>query len=86
MSDLVRVRLDNGVEKNVGRVFAERRGLTVLEESATRPDGKTRRETRNGGRPVKKKTSVDREVAAKQEKHEAAESSAPETNAEEAAE
>lgn len=66
MGDLVRVRLDNGVEKNVGRAFAERLGLTVLDEPALRGDGSPRKETRNGGRPMKKKTSATEAVAVKE--------------------
>lgn len=84
MSDLVRVRLDNGVEKNVGRPYAVKHGLTVLDEPTHRGDGKPRRETRNGGRPMKTKTSVAKKAAEKQNQHEVAESSAPETEAEEA--
>lgn len=61
--ELVRVRL-NGVEKNVGAVFAEKHGLTVLEESAYRPDGQPRATTREGGRRQKPKTSVAKKATA----------------------
>jgi hypothetical protein len=67
MSDLVRVRLD-GVEKNVGRAFAERFELEVLDEPTSRPDGTPRRTTRRRGRPMKPKTTVAKEAAAKLEK------------------
>jgi hypothetical protein len=65
MADLVRVRLD-GVEKNVGRVFAEKHGLDVLDESALRGDGQPRLSTREGGRRRKPKTSVAKKAAEKQ--------------------
>lgn len=62
MADLVRVRLD-GVEKNVGRSFAEANKLEVLDESPYRGDGRPRPTTRKGGRPMKPKTSVAKQVA-----------------------
>lgn len=64
MAELVRVRI-NGIEKNVGRGFAEAKGLDVLDEPTHRADGSLRGETRSGGRPAKKKTSVAKEAAAK---------------------
>ena len=57
MSDLVRVRL-NGVEKNVGRTFAEANELEVLDEPTRNLDGTLRATTRANGRPRKPKTSV----------------------------
>ena len=64
MPDLVRVAI-NGVEKNVGRGFAEAKGLELLDEPTHTPDGRPRPTTRAGGRRVKKKTSVAKEAAAK---------------------
>lgn len=64
MAELVRVRI-NGIEKNVGRGFAEAKGLDVLDEPTRNPDGSLRDSTRTGGRRVKKKTSVAKEAAAK---------------------
>ena len=64
MADLVRVRL-NGVEKNVGRAFAEANDLEVLDESAYSAAGRPRRTTRVGGRPRKPHTSVAELVAEK---------------------
>ena len=65
MPDLVRVVIGD-VEKNVGRGFAKAKGLTVLNEPTHTGDGRPRPATRSGGRPVKKKTSVAKEAAAKQ--------------------
>lgn len=65
MADLVRVRL-NGVEKNVGKAFAEAHKLDVLDEPTHGRDGQPRRDTRAGGRPVKPKTSVAKKAAEKQ--------------------
>ncbi|MCD4535643.1 hypothetical protein LRP67_16240 [Nocardioides sp. cx-169] len=64
MADLVRVRLD-GVEKNVGREFADAYDLEVLDESPYRGDGQLRPTTRKGGRPRKPKTTVADQAAAK---------------------
>lgn len=64
MADLVRVRLD-GFEKTVGRTFAEKYDLDVLDEPATRADGSVRTETRIGGRRTKPKTTVSQEAAKK---------------------
>lgn len=66
MAELVRVRLDSGVEKNVGRDFADLHDLTVLDEPVHNDDGTLRGETRNGGRAAKKKTTVAEAAAAKQ--------------------
>lgn len=66
MADLVRVRTESGQEINVGRGFAERHDLTVLDEPALRGDGRPRRATRKNGRPNKPKTSVAAQVAEKQ--------------------
>lgn len=65
MSDLSRVRLENGAEKNVGAEFARTRELTVLEEPTHFGDGTPRATTRNGGRRKKQKTSVAKSAAAK---------------------
>ena len=82
MADLVRVRL-NGIEKNVGRTFAERHDLEVLDEPTTNPDGSLRPTTRAGGRRVKPKTSVAKKAAEKKQDKAA---SAPAMTAEEATE
>lgn len=50
---LVRVRLTNGRETNVGANWAEINGLEVLDEPTHRGDGTPRRATRKAGRPVK---------------------------------
>lgn len=63
--DLVRARLDGGIEKNVSRAFATTHKLEVLDEPTTNRDGSPRPATRAGGRPVKKKTSVAKQAAAK---------------------
>lgn len=63
--DLVRARLENGVEKSVGREFAELVGLKVLDESAFNGDGTVREDTRKGGRPMKPKTTVAERATAK---------------------
>lgn len=62
---LVRVRFDGGVEKNVSAALAKKAGLTVLDEPTHNPDGSVRGETRNGGRPAKKKTTVAQAAAKK---------------------
>lgn len=65
MSDLVRVRI-NGFEKNVGRTFAEStEGVEILDEPTHRDDGAPRETTREGGRPVKPRTTVAKKAAAK---------------------
>lgn len=64
MANLVRVRL-NGVEKNVGRAYAEAHGLEVLDEPTRDRAGALRRTTRAGGRKSKPKTSVAKKVAEK---------------------
>ena len=64
MPDLVRVVIGD-VEKNVGRGFAEAKGLKVLDEPTHTGDGRPRPATRLGGRPVKPKTSVAKKAAAK---------------------
>lgn len=66
---LVRVRLPDGTEKNVGDEFAASVGLNVLDgESTHNPDGTLRGETRSGGRQIKEKTSVADAAAKKKEK------------------
>lgn len=74
MPDLVRAVVGD-IEKNVGRAFAEAKGLEVLDEPTTRPDGSLRPTTRVGGRRVKPKTTVEAEAkkkpAAKTEKADA---------------
>lgn len=79
-SDLVRARLENGVEKSVGREFAELTGLEVLDESALNGDGTVREDTRKGGRPQKPHTTVAESAAAKKQ------AAAPALTAEEATE
>lgn len=64
MPDLVRAVV-GAVEKNVGRAFAEAKGLEVLDQPTHTPDGRPRPATRRGGRPVKRKTTVATEAAAK---------------------
>ena len=73
MADLVRVRLD-GVEKNVGRAFAEKNSLNVLDESAFRDDGQPRATTREGGRKHKPKKSVAKKATEKKAAEKQAES------------
>lgn len=63
--ELVRARI-GGIEKNVGRKFAEAHGLDVLDEPTTRADGRLRGETRPGGRALKKRTTVAEAAAAKE--------------------
>jgi hypothetical protein len=79
---LVRVRLENGRETNVGTAWAEINDLTVLDEPTHNGDGTPRRETRTKSRRVKPKTSVSAEAARKKNRGGAA--SAP--TAEEATE
>lgn len=64
MGDLVRVRI-NGVEKNVGRGFAAKHDLEVIEEPTHANGGQARKTTRKGGRPLKPKTTVAAAAAAK---------------------
>lgn len=62
---LVRARI-NGVEKNLGKAFAESTdGIEILDEPTHNPDGSARGETRADGRPAKPRTTVDRSAAAK---------------------
>jgi hypothetical protein len=64
MSDLVRVRLENGMETNVSPALAEIAGLTPLDEPTHNPDGTTRPDTK-GGRTPKPKASVADKAAEK---------------------
>lgn len=80
MPDLVRVRLD-GVEKNVGKAFAAKHGLTVLDEPTQNGDGSLRGSTRKNGRRAKPKTTVDQSATAKKKA-----ASKPASTAEEATE
>lgn len=63
MAELVRAVIGDQ-ELNVGRAYAEKKRLKVLDEPTHRPDGRPRPATRRGGRPDKPKTTVD-EAAAK---------------------
>lgn len=67
-SGLVRVRLQNGHETNVGRLHAEVCGLEVLDEPTHRGDGTTRPATRRDARPMKPKTSVSQEAEKKKKR------------------
>ena len=49
---------------NVGQAHAEATGMTVLDESAYRPDGSLRATSRANGRPSKPKTTVAKKAAA----------------------
>lgn len=60
----VRVRIGN-TETNVGKAFAEAKGLDVLDEPTHNPDGSPRAATRKGGRPRKPRTSVAEAAASK---------------------
>jgi hypothetical protein len=62
---LVRVRLENGMETNVGAEHAANSGLTILDEPTHRGDGTLRPRTRRNGRRNKPKTSVSDEAARK---------------------
>lgn len=62
MTDLVRAVLGD-FEKNVGRAYAEAKGLKILDEP-THIHGNSRRTTRKG-RPAKPKTTVAAEAAKK---------------------
>lgn len=63
--NLVRVLVDDQ-EVNVSADWAKARGLKVLKDEATHnPDGTVRRPTRKGGRPLKPKTTVAEQAAAK---------------------
>lgn len=66
INDLVRVRIGD-VEKNMGRAFAESLGddVEILDQPTSTPDGRLREDTRHDGRPIKPKTSVATEAAAK---------------------
>ena len=81
MSDLVRVRLPNGHETNMGRVHAEVSGLEILDEPTHRGDGTTRPATRRNSRPMKPRTSVSQEAEKKKKNRGATEAA---SNAEEA--
>lgn len=63
MTDLVRVRIGAN-ETAVGRSFAEKHDLTILDEPALTPDGRLRADTHNGRR-VKPKTTVAKSAAKK---------------------
>lgn len=65
---LVRVRLDTGMELNLGADYAADNGLTVLDESAYKGDGTPRPPTRRNGRRNKPRTSVSNEAARKKTK------------------
>ncbi len=62
--ELVRVRF-NGVEKNMGRSFAEATGVEVLDDPTTRGDRTARPTTREGGRRRQPKTTVAKSAAEK---------------------
>lgn len=62
---LVRVRMPNGLETNVGQAWAKAEGLEILDEPAARPDRSPREQTRAKGRKRKPKTSVSAEAAKK---------------------
>ena len=64
MADLVRVRIDNR-ELNLGRSFAEKHNLTVLDEPVEEVHGRPKSPTRTGGRRVKPKTSAAKKAATK---------------------
>lgn len=64
---LVLVRL-NGQDVPVSAAFAKAKGLDVLDESTTKPDGSKRGRSRASGRPAKPRASVAKKVAEKQEK------------------
>lgn len=62
--ELVRVVIGD-VETNVGRAYAKKHGLSVLDGEPThRDDGRQRPDTRRG-RPVKPKTTVAEAAAVK---------------------
>jgi hypothetical protein len=61
--DLVRVR-ENGIEHNEGRARALALGLEILDEP-THIYGNRRPANRVGGRPVKPRTTVAKQAAAK---------------------
>lgn len=70
MAEIVRALVptaDGDRAVNVGRAHAERKGYKVLDEATVTRSGNPRRETRENGRPAKKKTSVAKEAAAKKE-------------------
>lgn len=67
-NELVRVRVD-GVEKNLGRAYAESTdGVEILDEPVRNRDGSMRAETRAGGCPAKPRTTVAKKAAAKKKK------------------
>ena len=70
MAELVRARLDGGVEKNVSDALAKKAGLTVLDESTRNADGTLRGDIRRAGRPRKQKTTVAQAAAEKADKKE----------------
>jgi hypothetical protein len=59
MPDLVRVRLPDGTETNVGASFAASHGLTVLDKAALDRAGRPVREKRQVNRKAAKKTTGD---------------------------
>lgn len=65
MSDFVLVRHENGIVAPVSRALAERRGLDVVPGDAVDATGRPVRPVRDGGRPVKPKTSVAEKAAEK---------------------
>lgn len=61
--ELVRVRIGD-IETNMGRVRAEKIGAEILDdESARRPDGRLRRDSRKGGRRLKPKVPIKKAAA-----------------------
>lgn len=74
--ELVRVALGD-VEKNVGRNYAEKNNLKILDEPLVREDGRKIGTTRRGGRPAKPKTTVAKQAAAKKAATKTAESNPP---------
>ena len=62
MQELVRAVVGDQ-EVNVGRAYAEAKGLKVLDEPTHRPDGRPRPETRRGGRPNKPRQGIETTVA-----------------------
>lgn len=77
MTDLVRVQI-GGIEKNVGRGFAERHKLPIINESTEHRGGRPRQATRSGGRQMKRKTSVAAAAAEKQKTASTEDASTPE--------
>lgn len=58
MSDLVRARLDSGVETSIARFFAVHLNAEVLDEPTHEADGSLRRDTLPSGNPVKPRVKV----------------------------